>query len=118
MSAQANREHAPAVDDGDAHGLAAFLARELRPTPARLADSLRVLAVVLIVVGIGETFRLPDIALSALIALFLSHREAVSTVLSAVITIIVVAIAATTTITVITAVSTVETASRRARKRA
>jgi multidrug resistance protein MdtO len=39
--------------------------------------------VVLIVVGIAETFRLPDIALSAYIALFLSHRERVSTVLTA-----------------------------------
>jgi multidrug resistance protein MdtO len=86
MSAHANRLIArPAVDDGDAPGLAAFLARELRPTPGRFAGSVRILVVVLIVVGIGETFRLPDIALSAFIALFLSRREAVSTVLSAVI---------------------------------
>ena len=65
MSAHAKRGPPPAVDDGDASGLAAFLARELRPTPGRLADGVRVLAVVLIVVGIAETFRLPDIALSA-----------------------------------------------------
>jgi multidrug resistance protein MdtO len=86
MSARSNRQSAlPAVDDGDAPGLAAFLNRELRPTPGRLADSVRIVAAVLIVVGIAETFRLPDIALSAYIVLFLSHREAVSTVLSAVI---------------------------------
>jgi multidrug resistance protein MdtO len=86
MSARTNRQNAlPAVDDGDAPGLIAFLTRELRPTPGRLADCVRILVVVLIVVGIGETFRLPDIALSAFIALFLSHREAVSTVLTAVI---------------------------------
>jgi multidrug resistance protein MdtO len=86
MSAQANRQNAPpAVDDGDAPGLTAFLARELRPTPGRLADGLRSVVVVLIVVGIAETFRLPDIGLSAFFALFLSRREAVSTVLFAVI---------------------------------
>src|SRR5215831_12778579 len=98
MSARAIRRNGPpAVDEGDAPGLAAFLNRELRPTPGRLTDSVRVVAVVLIVVGIAETFRLPDIATSAYIALFLSHREAVSTVLSALISGIaaMVAIAAT-----------------------
>jgi multidrug resistance protein MdtO len=62
---------------------------------------LRVVVVVLIVVGIAETFRLPDIALSASIALFLSHREAVSTVLSAVVSAIVGAAAIATTIVVL-----------------
>jgi multidrug resistance protein MdtO len=101
MSAHANRESAPpAVDDGDAPGAAAFLARELRPTPGRLADSVRIVAVVLIVVGIAETFRLPEIALSAAVALFLSHREAVSTVLSAVISGIVAVAAIVATIAV------------------
>jgi multidrug resistance protein MdtO len=78
-------QSAPAVDEGDVPGLAAFLYLELRPTPGRFIDSLRIVAMVLIVVGIAEVFRLPDIALSAYIILFLSHREAVSTVLSAVI---------------------------------
>jgi multidrug resistance protein MdtO len=101
MSARAKRQNAPpAVDGGDAPGFTALLARELRPTPGRLTDSLRNVVVVLIVVGIAETFRLPDIALSAFFALFLSHREAVSTVLSAVITIIVVAAAVVATIVV------------------
>jgi multidrug resistance protein MdtO len=88
------------VDEGDAPGLVAFLTRELRATPSRLADSLRIVVVVLIVVGIGETFRLPDIALSAFYALFLARREAVSTVLTAVITIIVGAAAIAATIAV------------------
>ncbi|MBV8797999.1 MAG: hypothetical protein JO136_23950, partial [Hyphomicrobiales bacterium] len=55
MSARSIRGAPPAVDDGDAPGLDAFLIRELRPTPGRLADSLRNVVVVLIVVGIGET---------------------------------------------------------------
>jgi multidrug resistance protein MdtO len=88
------------VDDGDAPGLTAFLSRELRPTPGRLIDSMRIVVVVLIVVGIGETFRLPDIGTSAYIVLFLSHREAVSTVLSALITGIVVVVAIVATIAV------------------
>src|SRR6516225_12496423 len=101
MSAHAKRGPPPAVDDGDASGLTAFLTRELRPTPGRLADNLRVLAVVLIVVGIGETFRLPDIALSAFIALFLSRHEAVSTVLTAVISSVAAAAAIAMTIAVL-----------------
>jgi multidrug resistance protein MdtO len=101
MSAHANRQSAPpAVDDGDAPGLAEFLARELRPTPGRLADGLRDVVVVLIVVGIAETFRLPDIGLSAFFALFLARREAVSTVLTAVIVVIVVTTAIVATIAI------------------
>ena len=100
MSARALPPSAPAVDEGDAPELAAFLRRELRPTPGRFTDSLRVVAVVLIVVGIAEVFRLPDIALSAFIALFLSHREAVSTVLSAVISGVVAGVAIVATIVV------------------
>jgi multidrug resistance protein MdtO len=88
------------VDDGDAPGVAVFLARELRPTPGRLADSVRIVVVVLIVVGIAETFRLPDIGLSAFMALFLSRREAVSTVLSAVISGIAAAAAIAATIAI------------------
>ena len=75
----------PDVDEGDPRDLAAWLVAELRPTPGRLGDSLRIVAVVLVVVSIGEVFRLPDIAVSAYIVLFLSGREAVSTVLTALI---------------------------------
>src|SRR5499433_3899406 len=70
----------PDVDKGDARDLVALLRRELRPTPGRLGDSVRIVVVVLAVVAILETFRIPEIAVSAYIVLFLSGREAVTTV--------------------------------------
>ena len=79
------RGPAPDVDEGDAPDLAALLRRELRPTPDRLGDSVRIVVVVLAVVAISETFRIPDIGLSAFIVLFLSGRDAVSTVQTALI---------------------------------
>src|SRR5215468_8648321 len=86
MSTQAERRgRPPDVDEGDAPGLAAHLGRELRPTPGRLGDSVRIVIVVLSTVAIAETFRIPDIATSAYLVLFLSHREAVSTILTALI---------------------------------
>jgi multidrug resistance protein MdtO len=94
-----HRSAPPEVDEGDAPGLAAFFTRELRPTPGRLTDSTRIVAVVLVVVGIAE-FRLPDIAISAYIVLFLSRSEAVSTVLSALIMGIVGVVAIVATIAV------------------
>jgi multidrug resistance protein MdtO len=84
MSAQPTHQgRPPEVDEGDPPGLLAFLDRELRPSPGRFGDSLRIVIVVLIVVAIGETFRLPDIAVSAYIVIFLSRPEAVSTVQTA-----------------------------------
>jgi multidrug resistance protein MdtO len=79
----AHRGPSPDVDEGDARDLVALLRRELRPTPGRLADSVRIVVVVLAVVAIGETFRLTMIAVSAYIVLFLSGREAASTVRTA-----------------------------------
>jgi multidrug resistance protein MdtO len=79
----ARRGPPPDVDEGDARDLVALLRRELRPTPGRLGDSVRIVVVVLAVVAISETFRIPDIALSAYIVLFLSGREAASTVRTA-----------------------------------
>src|SRR5215472_8560232 len=70
----------PEVDEGDAQDLVALLRRELRPTPGRLGDSLRIVIASLIVVAISETFRIPDIALSAFLVLNLSGHEATSTV--------------------------------------
>jgi len=81
------------VDEGDPPGLTALLRRELRPTPGRLGDSLRIVIVVLAVVAISETFRIPSIALSAYIVLFLSGREAASTVRHALIGVIAVVLA-------------------------
>jgi multidrug resistance protein MdtO len=84
MNARARqRDRPPDVDEGDARDLVAVLRRELRPTPGRLGDSLRIVVVVLAVVAIAETFRLTEIAVSAYIVLFLSGREAASTVRTA-----------------------------------
>ena len=77
------RSRPPDVDEGDAPDLVAVLHRELRPTPGRLGDSVRIVVVVLAVVAIAETFRLTEIAVSAYIVLFLSGREAASTVRTA-----------------------------------
>ena len=60
-----HRGRPPDVDEGDARDLAALLVAELRPTPGRLGDSLRIVVVVLVVVTIAEMFRIPDIAVSA-----------------------------------------------------
>jgi multidrug resistance protein MdtO len=79
----ARRGPPPDVDEGDARNLAALLRRELRPTTGRFGDSIRVVVVVLAVVAILETFRIPEIAVSAYIVLFLSGREAASTVRTA-----------------------------------
>jgi multidrug resistance protein MdtO len=84
MNAHARqRGRPPDVDEGDARDLTALLDRELRPTPGRLGDSVRIVVVVLAVVAIAETFRLTEIAVSAYIVLFLSGREAASTVRTA-----------------------------------
>jgi multidrug resistance protein MdtO len=80
MKAHAVRRGSPPdVDEGDARNLFALLRRELRPTPGRLGDSVRIVVVVLAAVAIAETFRIPEIAVSAYIVLFLSGREAVTT---------------------------------------
>src|SRR6201993_454538 len=79
----ARRGPPPEVDEGDARDLVALLRRELRPTPGRLGDCLRIVVVLLAVVAIAETFRLSEIALSAYIVLFVSGREAVTTILTA-----------------------------------
>jgi hypothetical protein len=43
----AHRGRAPEVDEGDARDLVALLRRELRPTPGRLGDCLRIVVVLL-----------------------------------------------------------------------
>ena len=79
----AHRGRVPEVDEGDARDLVALLRRELRPTPGRLGDCARIVVVLLGVIAIAETFRISEIALSGYIVLFLSGREAASTVLMA-----------------------------------
>src|ERR1700726_4828427 len=79
----AHRGRAPEGDEGDARDLVALLRRELRPTPGRLGDCLRIVVVLLVLVAIAETFRISEIALSGYIVLFVSGREAVTTILRA-----------------------------------
>jgi multidrug resistance protein MdtO len=79
----AHRGPAPEVDEGDARDLVALLSRELCPTPGRLGDCLRIVVVLLALVAIAETFRISEIALSGYIVLFVSGREAVTTILTA-----------------------------------
>src|SRR5215471_10448359 len=101
MKAHAAHHGAPPdVDEGNARNLAALLRGELRPTPGRLGDSVRIVVVVPAAVAIAETFRIPDIALSAYIVLFLSGREAASTVRTALISGIAVVLAIFATIAV------------------
>jgi multidrug resistance protein MdtO len=96
----ARRGPAPDVDEGDGRDLVALLRRELRPTPGRLGDCLRIVVVLLAVVAIAETFRISEIALSGYIVLFLSGREAASTVLTALLAGIAVVLAIFATIAV------------------
>jgi multidrug resistance protein MdtO len=96
----AHRGRAPEVDEGDARDLVALLRRELRPTPGRLGDSVRIVVVVLAAVAIAETFRIPEIAVSAYLVLFLSGREAASTVRTALVAGIAVVLAIFMTIAV------------------
>jgi multidrug resistance protein MdtO len=101
MSARATqRGPPPDVDEGNPRAVAAWLGSELRPSPGRLGYSLRVVVVLLIVVTIAEVFRIPDIAVSAYLVLFLSGREAASTVLTALISGIAVVLALFVTIAV------------------
>jgi multidrug resistance protein MdtO len=90
----------PDVDEGEARDLGGLLRAELKPTPGRLGDTVRVVVVVLTVVAISETFRIPDISISAFLVLFLSGREAATTVLTALISGIAVILAIFTTIAV------------------
>jgi multidrug resistance protein MdtO len=76
---------APAIDEGDPSSLARLWQLVVSPAPGRLEDTIRVVALVLAVVAIGETFRLPEIAVSGYIVLFISRAEAASTVLTALI---------------------------------
>jgi hypothetical protein len=96
----AHRDPPPNVDEGNPRDIVALLRRELRPTPGRLGDSVRIVIVVLIVVAIAETFRISDIAVSAFLVLVLSGREAASTVRTALISGIAVVLAIFATIAV------------------
>ncbi len=73
----------PAIDTGEVGGGWMGLLGELEPQPGRLGDTLRLVAVVLACVAIGETLRMPEIAVSAYIVLFVSRGERASTIKTA-----------------------------------
>jgi len=74
---------APAIDEGDPSSLTLVWRLLVDPAPGRLENTLRSVLLVMGVIAIGETFRLPEIAVSAYIVLFVSRAEAVSSVLTA-----------------------------------
>ena len=73
----------PGVDEGNPPGAASALLRALAPSPGRLANTLRLVVLVLVSVSLSEAFRLPEAALSAYVVLFVSRGEAASTVMGA-----------------------------------
>ena len=75
----------PVVGDAASSGLARLWRLVIDPAPGRLENTTRVVILVLIVVTIGETFRIPEIAISAYVVLFVSRAEAASTALTALI---------------------------------
>jgi multidrug resistance protein MdtO len=76
---------APDIDEGDPSSLASVWRLLVDPCPGRLENTVRAVLLVLAVVAIGETFRVPEIALSAYVVLFVSRAEAASTALTALI---------------------------------
>ncbi len=74
---------APAIDAGDPSGLPRLWSLLTSPTPGRLDNTMRVVVLALTTVSIAETFRIPEVAISVYIVLFLSRAEAASTVLTA-----------------------------------
>jgi multidrug resistance protein MdtO len=90
---------------GAAISLADTLRRELAPRPGRLADTLRLLALILICVAISETFGIPEIAISAYIVVFITRDEAYSSISLGIAIIIVAAFAIGATIVSLTIVA-------------
>jgi len=76
---------APVVDEASSSGLGRLWRLLIDPAPGRLENTTRVVILVLIVVAIGETFRIPEIALSAYVVLFVSRAEAASSAITALI---------------------------------
>ena len=97
MSAAAAR--LPLVDEGHLRGLEALL-HELRPRPGRLADTMRLVVLVLLTVTVAEVFRIPDPGVCAYIILFVSRGERASTVKTAVVAGLAVVLAVFATIVV------------------
>ena len=90
----------PLVDESGLRGGFAAILHELGPRPGRLADTTRLVALVLATVAIGETFRMPEIAVSAYVVLFVSRSERASTVMTALVACMAVVFAVFATIVV------------------
>jgi multidrug resistance protein MdtO len=65
---------------GAAISLSDTLRRELAPRPGKLADTLRLLALIMICVLISETYGIPETAFSAYIVVFITRDEAYSSI--------------------------------------
>ena len=89
----------PLVDDGRLRGFGALL-HELRPRPGRLADTMRLVVLVLLAVTLAEVFRIPDPGVCAYVILFVSRGERASTVKTAVVAGLAVVLAVFATIAV------------------
>ena len=89
----------PLVDDGRLSGVGALL-HELRPRPGRLADTMRLVVLVLLAVTLAEVFRIPDPGVCAYVILFVSRGERASTVKTAVVAGLAVILAVFATIAV------------------
>ena len=90
---------------GAAISLPDTLRRELAPRPGRLADTLRLLALILISVVISETFGIPEVAISAYIIVFISRDEAFSSISLGIAVIIIATFAIGATIVTLTIVA-------------
>ncbi len=70
----------PEVDLDDTRGWWSILRDELRPTPGRLGNALRLLTIALASVAIGEVFRVPEVALLAYFVFIVANNDSGSTV--------------------------------------
>lgn len=75
----------PITDRGGSFRIAPLWRLAITSEPGRLENTVRVVVLVLIVITISETFRIPEAGLSAYIVLFLSRAEAASTAITALI---------------------------------
>ena len=75
----------PAVDEGEPPRTLRASWHELAPTPGRFGNTVRLVAVVSILVTLCELFRVPEPAVAGFIAVFISKEDAASTVQGAVV---------------------------------
>ena len=99
MSTSVAVSRPPLVDEGRLSGFEAVL-HELRPLPGRLANTMRLVVLVLLAVTLAEVFRIPDPGVCAYVILFVSRGERASTVKTAVVAGLAVILAVFATIAV------------------